>query len=263
MSLTPDQRKLIEDALETRGPKSAHEFLFNNGLALPYTTVKYVYDNRNRKDRRCLDCNAQVHYRSERCKSCAPKALAANPDVCKGGSPQRRPMPIDFPTLAATTNNKQLRAHYRCHHIAIQRWREECGVAAPSKPSAMDGKPEGFHLTAPSMTLSELRVRYGKSANVIRAWLASAGVSPRRGAPGGRTHYKPAPSIKHVENSLAGRAVDECLQKLGPVYRCDARGVPLADGFFWNRGGYVLTDDEVIDRACRNGWNPDAWRAVA
>lgn len=258
MSLTPKQRARIEAALETRGPKLAHEHLFNTGLALPYTTVKYVYDCMRRGERRCVECNKLVHYRSERCKSCAPKALAADPDAHKGGAHNRRPLPADFAERAVGQTDKVLRAHYRCHHNAIKRWRLECGVPAPVRENPNAIIPAGFKQSAPALTVSELRMRYGKSAKVIKEWLEREGVSPRRSVTGGRVTYKPAPSIKHVENSLAGRAVDECLQRFGPVYRCTPTGKPMRTGTHWNRGGRVLTDSEIIERAYRNGWKPHA-----
>lgn len=124
----------------------------------------------------------------------------------------------------------------------------------------LDPVPHGFKQAAPRMTMKELRVRHSRSADVIRRWCREAGVQPRKSA---IATYKPAPASRNIEQSVAGRAVDECLRKYGPVYRCDVAGAPLPDGFFWNRGGRVLSDDDVIARAEALGWDRNAWRRAA
>lgn len=58
--------------------------------------------------------------------------------------------------------------------------------------------------------------------------------------------------------SHAGQAAD-FLRHSAPIHRCDARGRTQrehANAGFWNRGGFVLTDDEVVRRAARQGWMP-------
>lgn len=53
--------------------------------------------------------------------------------------------------------------------------------------------------------------------------------------------------------SKTGMAVD-FLRKFGPVFSCDEKGRPDHRGKFWNRGGWVLSDDDVVSRAVRLGW---------
>jgi hypothetical protein len=62
--------------------------------------------------------------------------------------------------------------------------------------------------------------------------------------------------------SRSGRAADH-LRKFCHVFRCDAVGNPLPDGFYWCRGRAVLTDAELIERAVSLGWQEDAWKQVA
>ncbi|WP_374139528.1 hypothetical protein, partial [Sphingomonas sp.] len=50
------------------------------------------------------------------------------------------------------------------------------------------------------------------------------------------------------ENSEAGRAA-KWMQQFWPTFRCDVRGEPMPDGFFWNCGGKVMTDGEIITAA--------------
>jgi hypothetical protein len=58
-----------------------------------------------------------------------------------------------------------------------------------------------------------------------------------------------------------GQAAD-FLRRFGPVFRCGPGGVALQSGLHWNRGGFVLTDAELVARAERLGWDPDAWRRL-
>lgn len=118
--------------------------------------------------------------------------------------------------------------------------------------------PPGFSSAAPHLTMKQLRERYRRSAYHINLWCAEKGVRPLHIG-----RMKALPPARAIEQSLAGRAVEECLRRYGPVFRCDATGAALRDGFFWNRAGRVLSDDDVIARAEALGWDRDAWRRAA
>lgn len=119
--------------------------------------------------------------------------------------------------------------------------------------------PRLFAQIAKDSTLKELRLQFGKSGDVIKRWCREAGVEPLTR----HQLFAREPARRVGGYSLADRAVDECLRRYGPVFRCDVRGKPLSDGFFWNRGGRVLTDDDVIERAEGLGWDRNAWRRAA
>lgn len=72
----------------------------------------------------------------------------------------------------------------------------------------------------------------------------------------GRLGGGPRPLPIRRDCTRAGQAAD-FLQKNGPIYRCTSKGAPFAKGTFWNRGGRILTDDDVIERAARLGWTPE------
>ena len=59
-----------------------------------------------------------------------------------------------------------------------------------------------------------------------------------------------------VDMSTAGQAA-AFLRRLGPVFRCNRAGKPDDAGAFWNRAGWVLSDDEIVSRAVRLGWRKD------
>lgn len=72
----------------------------------------------------------------------------------------------------------------------------------------------------------------------------------------GRLGGGPRAVAVHRDYSHAGQAA-QYLQKNGPIYRCTSTGKAVAKGTFWNRGGHILTDADVIERASRMGWSAD------
>lgn len=53
--------------------------------------------------------------------------------------------------------------------------------------------------------------------------------------------------------TVVGQAADH-LKKVSQIWRCDENRAPNPKGKYWNRGGYLLTNDDVIERATRLGW---------
>jgi hypothetical protein len=124
--------------------------------------------------------------------------------------------------------------------------------------------PAGFALVASNLPMKRLREHYGRSESTIKAWCREANVKPRGAKPGPKSTNKPwaSPDRPCRDWSQAGQAA-EYLRRFGPVYRCNDTGMPSQGGRFWNRGGYILTDADLIARAERLGWDADAWRRVA
>lgn len=58
-----------------------------------------------------------------------------------------------------------------------------------------------------------------------------------------------------------GQAVD-FLRKFGPISRCFSTGKLDPKGDHWRRGSTVLNAAEVIERAERLGFDPDAWKRI-
>lgn len=211
----------------------------------------------------CTDCGTPVARRAKRCKPC--RYLA------------QRTVDRDAFRRLAHLPNADLVAHFGVNVSCICEVRKELGLPAPKsiwrhgdnptrQPKPL---PEGFTDDAARMTIAHLCRKYERSRAVIEGWLKRAEITPVRAvtitrsksfgerAAGGWTKMH-----DNRDCSRAGMAA-KFLGRLGPIYRCDARGKPLPDGFFWNRGGFVLSDDEVIERAERNGWREHEWRDLA
>jgi hypothetical protein len=190
-------------------------------------------------------------------------------------STARRGVPEDFGEWASVETVLQLIKRYCCGTATVTRWRRELGLkpvrSRQKKPTAI---PDGFALVAPVTTMRELKQRYGKGKTTIWKWCQIAGVQPRTVAVSRtqqvRPARNPAPAGRklnpfdgpHRDTTRAGMAADY-LRKFGPVVRCDAAGRFNPTGNHWRRGSTILCADEVIARAIRNGWNPDAWKALA
>lgn len=190
-----------------------------------------------------------------------------------GGKPRAkrepilRPVPDDFAAYAALETVTKLCARYGCGTALIARWRRDVGGVKPRPSGRPIAIPADFAERAPRCTASELMEHYGvRDHRTIRKMLASAGVESRRPALvphlGGMGRARAAPLCVNRNTSRAGMAA-EYLRRFGPVFRCAADGRQKPDGTHWNRGGRtILTDAEIIERAERNGWKPDAWREV-
>ncbi|MDO7841103.1 hypothetical protein [Sphingomonas immobilis] len=178
-----------------------------------------------------------------------------------------RSRPSDFAELAQTMTSAELRLHYRTSKASISQWRRECAIVTPRERHISAGTfkptpvPENFRQVAPTLSVHAAKIFFEVGDTVLRRWEAEAGVRLRRQLPG--RPRQPGTVINDTirDMSRAGQAAD-FLRRFGPVARCDATGRYLADGFYWRRGSTVLSADEVIERAERNGWRADAWRQI-
>jgi len=176
-------------------------------------------------------------------------------------------MPDDFAALAPTMSAVALARHYECSNAKITRWLADTGLSRTHQTrfSTVAQPPENFARVAPTMTLRELMDTFDRGSCVIKRWCATVGVEPRRKAVVNfvsRGNRIPPPPVVFRDLTRAGQAA-EYLLRFGPIYRCNALGGADAKGEFWSRSGFVLTGEEVIARAERLGWEPDAWRRIA
>ncbi len=182
---------------------------------------------------------------------------------------EARLCPPDFVRHASVEFNADLMKRYGVSVGLITRWRKETGIRPPEhrhlqKPRVAAPAPDGFALSAAMMTMRELRIRYGAAPTTIQRWLSAAGINCRRAAPGRKPNaYLVAPTNPvNRDMSRVGQAV-EFLRHYSSIFRCAPTGRPDPKGSRWNRGGYVLDDAGVIERAEYLGWDADAWRRVA
>lgn len=103
---------------------------------------------------------------------------------------------------------------------------------------------------------------YHASLSTVTRWRRELGLNPQERMRRPRLRnlrlrgFVETPMPSKRDMSIAGQAAD-FLRHTGAIFRCDHRGrLPKkgAQGAFWNRGGYVLSDAEVIGRAERLGW---------
>ncbi|MEH3121197.1 MAG: helix-turn-helix domain-containing protein [Sphingomonas phyllosphaerae] len=160
--------------------------------------------------------------------------------------------------------------------------RRGLGAWACGKPD-LKPVPEGFADAWAEHPQAELRKIYNASSSTVQRWVTICGLQRPRGR-NVRPAAKPEPFVRqpapkrparvvnrvtapidrpHLDNTLAGRAADY-LRRFGPVTRCNEAGRYDPNGMFWSRGGsYPLNAEEIVSRARRNGWNPEAWQQVA
>lgn len=157
-------------------------------------------------------------------------------------------------------------------------------------PGDISHIPEDFEEKWQTMSQAKLAAHYHRTSSTIGTWAKRKGLVrtvptvPRAPAKAvkpvkrpsvlGRVggHKQAAFSQANRDMSYVGRAVDH-LRFYGPVYGCDAAGKPQArmlengkpnpKSTHWNRGGRILDDDEIIERAEWKGFDAHAWKKVA
>jgi hypothetical protein len=128
------------------------------------------------------------------------------------------------------------------------------------------------------MHFTALLRHYGRNEKTVRRWLNEAGIKPREpGWRGTGVVRAPKPKLTHVPGRviygapprLAERKTGleedaaQHLRRLTFVFRCGPKGDADQRGKFWRYGNAVFTGAELIARAERHGFDPDAWRRVA
>lgn len=194
-----------------------------------------------------------------------------------------RPVPADFAELAPTLSLRQLSKHYRAGIKVVQRWVTETG-ATPAYGVRFDARPvpDDFTTLAAKMFTSRLCAHYDCSPDAIKRWSRLTGVTPPKalpGRPGLRKSSRTAPKIVRPaayrptkqgacfdtlrrDTSTEGLAADH-LRRFCAVYRCTERGRADQQGSHWRYGNAVLTGAEMIERAERNGFDPEGWKRLA
>lgn len=210
----------------------------------------------------------------------------------------RRPRPDDFEAMWQTMPFSKLREHYKTGSDNIQRWLGEIGYTIERNPGRPI--PDDFAEVAPTLTVGQAVERFKVNVQRLYKWERATGVQCRRAhreSRGGRKPRVPAarkvreparkkavefvraappPHKVHTaratslrdhgpqrDMSRAGQAAD-FLKKYAPVYRCNDVGAQSIGGKFWRYGNSLpLTDAELVERATRKGFDPDAWSRVA
>lgn len=204
-----------------------------------------------------------------------------------GGVDRRQP-PADF-TEHAYDKIVDLKVRYGTSHAVICRWREQIGITRQmlrDHQAQVSGRkrlpiPDGFVEYQRDHTVAEVAEHFGISDATASRMFVELGINRRQqynetraAQKAQRKAAKPAPAPKpaassvdrsafiatgtvdrpHIDITPAGQAA-EYLRRFGPVVRCDERGRYDPAGNRWRRGSALLTADEIIARAIRNGWS--------
>lgn len=205
-----------------------------------------------------------------------------------------RALPEDFAETAAGQTIQWLCRHYGASVNVVRRWRRQTGLEAMPQDDRLQRARAAWMIPAPADLAEHARSKgvvalsrhYRRDERVVRRWLDEAGIEPfkapsgpPKGPPRVRTPKRKAASRKRPNppgtvfiaqaiNHTAlksGREEDAAqhLRRFCAVYRCTERGGADAKGKFWRVGNAVLTAAELIARAERKGWSPDAWERIA
>lgn len=197
----------------------------------------------------------------------------------------RRVVPADLGAMAKKLCQEDLARHYRCGRATVRRWLAEAGIAAaPGVYNKKTPVPADLPEMAARMGRNALALHYGLSYNTIVRMLADAGLEAVKAQPTPRppvTGYRKMPTAKKRfyqgrtqiganhrtrDSSTEGEAADFLRRETrAAIYRCSETGrVPdcKAELTHWRYGNVVLTGAELLERAKRHGFDPDAWRRI-
>jgi transposase len=205
-----------------------------------------------------------------------------------GGRPPR-PVPDDFREVAPGKSSRSLAAHYGIAAVVISRWRDECGIP-PFERQKMGATfrkrnlpvPDDLAERAAEMGFVQLCVHYARNGKTVRRWLNETGISPvlrrhkamvrpvrrvpaiRKAKP--TPGYVALPQPSRISLRKSGReedAAQHLRRYFIGVFHCDEDGRAKQDGTHWRCGNAVLTGAELIERAVRKGFDPEAWKRLA
>lgn len=173
-------------------------------------------------------------------------------------SPIPRPVPEDFdPTLPL----RVMVDRYRTSKTTAHRWRQEVGYSGPGGTVSAWSERDVYLLRTNfnSMTYAQLVDLLGRSAPAIKAKANSIGL---RKAQGNFARDSRPTFFAQRSQGVADMAAQH-LRRDAPVFRADADGKANPKGKCWRYGNTVLTEDELIAKAERKGWDGQAWRNIA
>lgn len=194
---------------------------------------------------------------------------------------KKHDVPADFAEHAYQPI-KVLRARYGVRHETITVWRAAVGVTPQmvrDHQAMVSGRikrniPEGFAEYQLGRSVEDVAKHFGMHRNTARRMFAELGIDRQQQYNDARAAMKRAKPVKaaaprrpmastftqtggverpHIDITPAGQAA-EFLRRFGPVVRCNEQGRYDPAGNRWRRGSSLLTADEIIQRAVRNGW---------
>lgn len=202
---------------------------------------------------------------------------------------QPKAMPEDFAEIGGTMSVPQLQRHYGVGQNTIMRWRKECGIrgvnTGPASAARRAEAPADLADRYRELgSLRALTAHYRRDFHTVQRWVRDAGLAinpvgwaatlkPKRRRAPEHHQIRPVPgamvlpAFKNVTPPPLGGREEGAAQFLRrhyvPVCHCNEAGAADPKGKFWRCGSLVLSGAELLERAQRKGWEPDAWRELA
>ena len=158
---------------------------------------------------------------------------------------------------------KQTAARYGVSVATAHKWRKKAGYRTPLPEGHWtDADIHRLRTMYSGSSLNDIAAVLGRSVSSIKSKAQSLGLRRATG------HFAPdrAPQIRGRVQGQADMAADFIRSHdRTPVYRCDREGKPNPKAKFWKYGygSLVLTEDALIAKAERKGWQADSWREIA
>lgn len=212
--------------------------------------------------------------RTDRCVSMHIKALGlARPHV----KPLTEQQIAFVRDNAATMSQRHIAREIGCSQDAVGRLCKRLGLAnrKAGLNTITDAEREFISANWQTMTDEEMGAHLGRTACSVENQRLKMHLKrePKRPpakptAPGAcrmvRDQTRAARSIDHRPTDTAVKAADYLASfDRTPVFRIDENGKPSAKGKLWRYGTARLTTDEMMAKAYRKGFDPDAWRRLA
>lgn len=176
-------------------------------------------------------------------------------------SPLAKPVPPDFDPATPITVSM---TKHGVSKSTIGKWRREAGYKG--RPGALepwtDLEDQQLKANFNSLTYPQIADLIGRSAAAVKSRAILLGL--RKAA----AQFQRDTRTKFEGQRAKGRAdlaaeYVRCHDRVA-IFRCDAAGAPKPKGDHWKYGfgSLILTDDEMIAKAERKGWAPDAWKEL-
>lgn len=140
---------------------------------------------------------------------------------------------------------------------AAAKWRKASGYTTPEREDLWtDADIHRLKHLYSGTSLDDIAATLGRSVSSVKSKAVKLGLRRATG------HFAPdrAPQIRGRVTGIADMA-QQHLQRFAPCFRCDEDGAANPKGKFF-RFGVVLSEDEMMERAERKGWNPHAWKEL-
>lgn len=144
--------------------------------------------------------------------------------------------------------------------MTVIRWRKRCGTRAGEQRLAWtDQDVHTLRTNFSAKSLDQLSAMLGRTKVAIRTKAISIGL--RKSS---NTFTRDVRASFHGQQAkgVADMAAQH-LRREAPVFRCKPDGSADPKGECWRYGNTVLSEQEMVAKAERKGWDADEWRELA